>query len=570
MPNFFTDNADLVTAFKNLDLRDVVSMLEGGYADSASEPMAPSSYEDALEQYEAALSLVGDISGNFIAPRSADIDAVGAHLVDGEVEYAPGSRESYERLGQAGMTGVIIPRTYGGLNFPATIYIMMIEMVSRADASMQTLFGYQDVGEAIAHFGTPEVAERFLPGFCEGTTIGAMVLTEPGGGSDLARVRLKAFQDEQGTWRLRGTKQFISNGNGGMLLVLARSEEGSEGMFGLSLFAGSGEGVSIARIEEKMGLHGSPTCELVFEDAEAHLVGKRRSGLMHVLHTLNHARYSVAAQGLGIAEGAYEAAYRYAHEREAFGDIIFRLPAVADLLVDMRVTLDASRAMTYAGSEWLDRRNRLEVEINRGRRAGEPVEDLKAAFKQASSYTEFLSPAVKYWVTEQANRVCYNAQQVHGGMGYMQEMPLERMVRDVRITTIYEGTTQVLVGASLSGVRSDVLAEELVRLEARIGRQFEEDRALLDELRSIIDEGTTLLDGDVSEAERVGAAGGMVDAYLGLYAGNLLLVQAVGDARKAEIAHRHIAKSLANAHAAVQEIRLGVHRSTAYPDEICG
>ena len=381
--------------------------------------------------------------------------------------------------GKPGWPVSSFPRAYGGLNFPATIYIMMIEMVSRADASMQTLFGYQDVGEAIAHFGPEEVAQKFLPGFCDGTTIGAMVLTEPGGGSDLARVRLKAFEDEEGTWRLRGTKQFISNGNGGMLLVLARSEEGSEGMFGLSLFACAGEDVTVARLEEKMGLHGSPISELVFEDAEAHLVGKRRSGLLHVLHTLNHARYSVAAQGLGIAEGAYAAAYRYAHEREAFGDIIFHLPAVADLLVDMRVTLDAARAMTYAGSEWLDRRNRLEVEISHRRRTGGAVDELKSSFKRAAAYTEFLSPAVKYWVTEQANRVCYNAQQVHGGMGYMKEMPLERMVRDVRITTIYEGTTQVLVGASLAGVRNGVLDEELTRLDARIAEQFEEDRARL-------------------------------------------------------------------------------------------
>jgi alkylation response protein AidB-like acyl-CoA dehydrogenase len=246
-----------------------------------------------------------------------------------------------------------------------------------------------------------EVAEAFLPAYCAGSTIGAMVLTEAGGGSDLGRVRLKAFQDDEGAWRLRGTKQFISNGNGEVLLVLARSEEGSDGMFGLSLFACNGENVTVSRLEEKMGLHGSPTCELVFDDAKAHLVGKRRSGLLHVLHILNQARFSVAAQGLGIAEAAYQVASEYAYEREAFGDTIYKLPAVADMLVDIRTTIEACRALTYAGCQWLVRRNRLEVEIERARASGEPVADLKARFKVAAANVDFLSPAVKYFVTEE-------------------------------------------------------------------------------------------------------------------------------------------------------------------------
>ncbi len=569
MPNFFTDNPDLVDTFHRLDLADVVEMLERGFV-SSDDPLAPANYDEAVEQHEAALQLVGDIAGNFIAPRAADIDLEGARLVDGEVHYAPGSWESYQRLAEAGMAGVIIPRRFGGLNFPATIYIMMVEMVSRADAAMQTMFGYQDVGEAIAHLGTEDIAKRFLPGYCDGSRIGAMVLTEPGGGSDLARVRVKAFQDDEGTWRLRGTKQFISNGNGQMLLVLARSEEGTDGMFGLSLFAcEGGEGVTVARLEEKMGLHGSPTCELVFDDAEAFLVGKRRSGLLHVLHILNHARYSVAAQGLGIAQGAYEAAYAYAHEREAFGDIIYRIPAVADLLIDMQVSLEACRALTYTGAQWLDRRNRLEVEIEHRRAEGRPTDDHKAAFKQAAALTDFLSPAVKYLVTEEANRICYLAQQVHGGMGYMQEMPLERMVRDVRITTIYEGTTQVMVGASLAGVRSRVLDGEIDELAAAVGDRFADQRSLLDDMSEAIDEGNGFLDGDISDAERAGAARGMVDAYLHLYAGWLLLEQALTDDRKGKVAARHIAASLAKARSAVEALRLGVHRGTVAPDEIC-
>lgn len=567
MANYFTDNPDLVDAFARLDLSDVVELLEHGYTDD--DPMAPRSYADAVEQYEAALEMVGDIAANFIAPRSQDIDSEGARLENGEVIYAAGTRESYDRLGEAGVTGVIIPRKYGGLNFPATIYVMMIEMVSRADTAMQTLFGYQDVGEAIAHFGTEAVAMKYLPGFCDGSRIGAMVLTEPGGGSDLARTRLKAFQDDDGQWRLRGTKQFISNGNGGMLLILARSEEGSDGMFGLSLFASDGTDVQVARIEEKMGLHGSPTCELVFDDAPVDLVGKRRSGLLHVLYTLNHARYSVAAQGLGVAEAAYSAAYEYAREREAFGDIIYNIPAVADLLVGMRTSLDAGRAMTYAGCVWLDRRNRLEVAIEHRRKAGEATDDLKAAFKRAAAYTDFLSPAVKYWVTEEANRATYNAQQVHGGMGYMQELPLEQYARDVRITTIYEGTTQVLVGAALAGVRTDAMAEEIDALADQVDGRFGDQLAHLADLRSVIDDAVKLLDEDISEAERVGAARGLVDAYLGLWAGHLLLIEAAADERKEAVATRFILSTLADALGTLEQSRLGVHRLTASPDSIC-
>ena len=569
MPNFYSDNADLVATFRALDLADAVSMLEAHYADADSHALAPSDLAEAFDQYEAALDLVGDISGNFIAPRSAEIDAEGAKLIDGTVEYAKGSRESFERLADAGMAGVIVPRTYGGLNFPATIYIMMVEMVSRADASMQTLFGYQDVGEAIAHFGPEDVARQFLPDYCAGRTIGAMVLTEPGSGSDLGSTRLKAFQDTDGTWRLRGTKRFISNGNGEVLLVLARSEEGTDGMFGLSLFACNGENVEVTRLEEKMGLHGSPTCELVFHDAEAHLVGKRRSGLLHVLHILTHARFSVAAQGLGIAEAAYEAAYQYAHEREAFGDIIYKIPAVADLLVDMRTTIEACRAMTYAGTQWLDRRNRFEVEIDHVRAAGEDTTELKARFKVAAAYVDFLSPAVKYFVTEEANRVVYDALQIHGGMGYMQEMPLERMARDVRVTTIYEGTTQVLAGAALDGVRTDALTEELESLGSTLGDEFATETDQLARLRTLVHEGVALLEDDpTTEGERAGAARGIVDAYLALYGGFLLLGSAAGDSRRRRVAGRFIGRSLANATATVEEIRLRIRRDTEDPDSI--
>lgn len=569
MPNFFRDNPDLVARFEELDLAEVVEVLEHGYRSVEEFPDAPADYAEAVDAYRTALDLVGEIAGDFIAPRSAAIDAEGAHLVDGEVVYATGTTEARQRLAEAGFMGVIIPRRYGGLNFPATVYIMMIEMVSRADASMMTLFGYQDVGEAIATFGSDEVARRFLPDYAAGRHIGAMVLTEPGAGSDLQSVRLRAFQDADGTWRLRGVKHFISNGNGDLLLVLARSEPGTSGMMGLSLFAvHADDSVIVNRVEEKMGLHGSPTCELFFDDTPATLVGKRRFGLVQVLHVLNHARFSVAAQGLGIAEAAYREALAWARERRQFGTAIYDLAPVADMLMDMEVTLQASRALVYCGSQWLDRRNKLEEKLAAAKGSQADVGDAKTRFRQAARIVDFLSPAVKYWVTEAAVSVCYDAQQLHGGMGYMREMPVERMVRDVRITTIYEGTTQVQVGASLPGALDDVLAPVLPTVPDR--PELAEAAARLADLRRLYESSRELLEKSDDERFRAASARDLVDLYVELYAGHLLAAQAASDDAKIPVVDRFVTRALAAAEGRAAAIRLGRGSDVDRRDLICG
>ncbi len=569
MPNFFADNPDLVARFEELDLTEVVDVLEDGYTSVERFPEAPTCYEEAVDAYRTALELVGEIAGDFIAPRSAAIDAEGARLVDGRVVYAKGTREARQRLADAGFMGVIIPRAYGGLNFPATVYIMMIEMVSRADASMMTLFGYQDVGEAIATFGSEEAARRFLPDYAAGRHIGAMVLTEPGAGSDLQSVRLGAVQDADGTWRLRGVKHFISNGNGDLLLVLARSEPAVAGMMGLSLFAvHADDSVVVNRVEEKMGLHGSPTCELFFDDTPATLIGKRRFGLVQVLHVLNHARFSVAAQGLGIAEGAYREALAWARQRVQFGTVIYDMAPVADMLMDMEVTLQASRALVYAGSQWLDRRNKLEEKVARDKERGLDPGDAKARFRRAARIVDFLSPAVKYWVTEAAVSVCYQAQQLHGGMGYMREMPVERMVRDVRITTIYEGTTQVQVGASLAGAMDDVLADATPPVPDRA--DLAETGSRLAELRTLYESSRALLEKSDSDEFRAASARDLVDTYVELYAGHLLAAQAAGDDAKVAVADRFVTRALAAAEGRAAAIRLGRGSDLARRDLICG
>lgn len=557
MPNLYSRERRY--HFARMDLTDAVAVLERDY----SEAGGPTSYEDAIEMYEAALELVGDISGNFIRPRAAEVDRRGATFADGVVAYAPGSEESYRRLAEAGFAGVILPRRYGGLNFPASVYVMMIEMVAQADASLMTMFGYQDIGEAIAQLAPAGVAARFLPGYAAGEDIAAMVMTEPRAGSDLSSITLKAFQDDRGGWRLRGVKQFISNGSGRLLLVLARSEDDVDGMLGLSLFAcGGGERVQVNRLEEKMGLHGSPTCELYFDDAPAELVGKRRQGLIHVMAMLNHARFSVAAQALGIAQAAYEEALEWAQQRRQFGKTIIDIPPVANMLLDMAATLQGCRSMLYAGTQWLDLRNKLEQKIERMRMARHaPSSELRARFKYAADVVNLLSPAVKYHITEAANRVCYDAQQLHGAMGYMREMPVERHVRDVRVTTIYEGTSQVLVGSALDHVLADTLAEEFKRL-ANV--ELPEDLADLakdaERIRSNYDAAAAEVRERGDDTYRRAAGKDLVDMYLAVYLAYLMLDEAVESTGKVSVARRLVGHSVAESAAQLSRIEGGVYR----------
>lgn len=378
MPNYFLDNEDLQFQFDRLDLRQVVTIQEKEFTDSKKFEDAPTDFEEAMDLYKSALELVGDIAGNSVAPKAKEVDKQGANYLDGKVTFAAATKEAFNKLAEAGLMGVIIPREYGGINFPATIYMMMIEMISRADASLMLLFGYQDVGETISRLGTEEQKQEFLLKYTSGEYIGGTALTEPGAGSDLQSIKLKAYQDSEGNWYLNGVKQFISNGNGDVLIVLARSEPNMHNMFGLSLFVcHGGEKVEVTRIEDKMGLNGSPTCELYFNDAPAQLLGKRRQGLFNVLYILNHARFSVAAQALGIAESAYEEAMKWAKERVQFGKKIYDMPPIANMLFDMRVQLESNRTLLYAGAQWLDRRNKLEEHIELLKEEGQPFSEEK-------------------------------------------------------------------------------------------------------------------------------------------------------------------------------------------------
>ena len=461
MENFFTENTDIQWHFNHLDLEEVVASLEDGYAQASQFEDAPVSYADALDGYRRVLDMTGAICAQEIAPLAADVDREGAHFEDGCVRYAAGTERALTVLRQAGLMGMELPRRFGGLNFPGVVSSMCIEMVSRADASLMNLYGLQEIAQTICHFASDELKDKYLPLFASGKITGAMSLTEPDAGSDLQSVRLKAVPQPDGSWRLFGVKRFITNGCADVSLVLARSEEGSSDARGLSMFlCEKCPELVIRRIENKLGIHGSPTCELQFNGVPAVLIGQRRMGLIrYVWSLMNGARVAIAAQAVGIAQAAYEEALNYARKRVQFKQPIIEMPQVYDMLARMKSQIQVARAITYEANRMVDTRRMLERKL-----AKEPSPELKAKIKEVASYADLLTPLAKAYATEMANRVTYDAIQIHGGAGYMKEFNVERLARDARITTIYEGTTQLQVVAAYPAIASGALSKLLAQL----------------------------------------------------------------------------------------------------------
>jgi alkylation response protein AidB-like acyl-CoA dehydrogenase len=483
--NFYTDNADLARLLHDLELGRVVALREDGFAQSRDFAYAPHDHEDALDSYRRVLEIVGDIAGEFVAPRAEDVDRAGSTLVEGEVEYAPGIAASLERLTQADLMGMTLPRRFGGLNLPIVVSTMIVEMISRADPALMNVFGLQDIAETVNHFAGEEIKQAYLPRFAAGEVTGSMALTEPEAGSDLQSVQLKATLGEDGVWRLDGVKRFITNGNGLVSLVLARSEEGTTDARGLSLFLYErDEHMKIRRLEDKLGIHGSPTCELQFTAAPARLVGERRRGLTtYVMSLMNGARLAIAAQAQGIAEAALRAADKYAHERVQFGGPIAELTAVRAMLADMRVASEAARALLYETALIVELKEGLERRVRQlTAEPGDPeappadggsaearaaaLKDVRGELKSYARLAALFTPLAKACCTEMANRVTYDSLQVHGGSGYMRDFAVERHTRDARITNIYEGTTQLQVVAAIGGVLGGTLADRLAEYDA--------------------------------------------------------------------------------------------------------
>ena len=571
MPNFFTDNSDLQFHFNHLNIQDIVAILEDDYTQAKEFRYAPVDYDDAIENYRKLLEIAGDIAGNFIAERAAGVDEEGAVLNDGKVSYAKGTQENLKRLSQADLMGLIFPRKYGGLNAPFMIYIMSIELVSRADASLMNLYGLQDIADTIRKFGNEDQRQEFLPGFCSGKYTGAMALTEPDAGSDLQAVKLHAYQDEKGNWFLKGVKRFITNGNGNILLVLARTEPGTRDGRGLSMFVCYGdETVRVRRIEHKLGIHGSPTCELQFNDTPAQLIGTRRFGLIkYVFELMFRARMGVSAQAMGISQAAYEMAVKYAREREQFGKPIINIPVVSNILIDMRTLLEANRALLYEAARSVDKKEVLEMQIEKKKEAGESVREENFRLKQLVKETNLLTPMCKLVLTESANKITYDALQIHGGTGYMKEFKIERLARDARITNIYEGTSQLQVVAAMGGVINDVLGyrfDEKEKKEYKGG--VDPLRFHLIEIREILKDCLKYVTDKKDPAFQDVAGKDLLELYTYLVVGYLLLDQAELEPQKVFAANRYILYSLANARKNAESIKDGLFNDILHAERI--
>jgi alkylation response protein AidB-like acyl-CoA dehydrogenase len=575
--NFFLDNQDIQFLFHHLNLAELARVQEDDFADakSGNYDYAPADAADAIDNYRRILEIAGQVAGEMIAPHAEEVDEGGNQLnEDGTVTLHPLVAHNLKRLAQADLMGFTLPRKYGGLNCPNLIYTIGTEIVSRADCSLMNLFGLQGIAETINAFASEEIKAETLPRFCRGEVTGAMVLTEPDAGSDLQAVRLRAYQDEQGNWLLNGVKRFITNGCGEILLVLARSEpEISDGR-GLSLFITErSEKVRVRHLEHKLGIHGSPTCELVFEDTPARLIGERQRGLItYVMALMNGARVGIAAQSLGVAEAAYRLARTYAHTRQQFGVPIERLPAVAELVTDMKIDIEAARALAYETSSSCDLENNNLRVLESGRPLDkEDAKNRKQVSRTLRRLNGMLTPMSKYYCSEMGLRVANNTIQVLGGSGYMRDYPAERYLRDARITTIYEGTSQLQVVAAVRGISSGSFesftadfdkreyADPL--LDALKARLIEGKQMILQTLKFVKQQATSYLD---LSGRR------LVDSAIAVIVGHLFLGQGAVDERKKRVAKRFIERELPILRANCEQILSGDEAALVEYDLLAG
>lgn len=458
MANFFLDNKDIQYHLNHPLMRKIVELKENNFQNAENDELAPHNFEDAIDNYRKVLEIIGEISADVVAVNAEEVDATGPQVINNRVVYARGTQENHDVLTQAGVYGISLPREYGGLNFPMVPYVMSCELISRADAGFGNIWGLQDCAETLHEFASDEINAVYLPRIQYGDTC-AMDLTEPDAGSDLQAVMLKAHWDEKkGTWLLNGVKRFITNGDADIALVLARSEEGTADARGLSLFVYDKKhmAVKVRRIEHKMGIIGSPTCELVFTNAPAELVGDRKMGLIrYVMGLMNAARLGIGAQSTGISEAAYREGLKYAKERKQFGKPIIEFPAMYELLTNMNAKVLASRAMLYETARFVDI-YKLYYHISKKRAL---TKEERTEMKEYNKLADAFTPLLKLFSSEYCNQVSYDSLQIHGGSGYMKDYAIERFVRDARITNIYEGTSQLQVVAAIKPVTTGVYAQ---------------------------------------------------------------------------------------------------------------
>lgn len=494
MANYYTDHPEIEFHLDHPLMKRIVELKEKGYADKDQFADAPVCYEDAIENYKRVLDITGDVAANIIEPNSESVDLEGPHLVDGRMVYASKTVENIDATCKAGLWGVSMPRKYGGLNLPNVVFSMLSEVISAADAGFQNIWSLQSCIDTLYEFGSEEQRQKYVPRVCEGASM-SMDLTEPDAGSDLQRVMLKATQDEDGTWRLNGVKRFITNGDSDIHLVLARSEEGTHDGRGLSMFIYDKQngGVTVRHIEHKLGIHGSPTCELVFKNAKAELCGSTRMGLIkYVMALMNGARLGIAAQSVGVEQEAYNEGLSYAKERMQFGKKIISFPAVYDMLSRMKAKLDAGRSLLYQTARYVDLYKALE-DIGRDRKlTPEERQELKKWNRLADAFT----PLAKGTNSEWANQNAYDAISIHGGSGFIMEYKSQRLFRDARIFSIYEGTTQLQVVAAIRYITNGTylnimkemlqgeVSESLKPLQERVAKLVATYEACLDKVKA--------------------------------------------------------------------------------------
>ena len=467
MANYYTDQPEIQFHLNHPLMKRIVDLKERNYADKDKFDEAPVNYQDAIENYKRVLDIAGDIAANIIEPNSEAVDQEGPHLIDGRMHYASKTLENIEATRQAGLWGISMPRQYGGLNLPNVVFSMLSEMISSADAGFQNIWSLQSCIDTLYEFGNDEQRAKYIPRICQGETM-SMDLTEPDAGSDLQRVMLKAtFDEKENCWRLNGVKRFITNGDSDIHLVLARSEEGTRDGRGLSMFIYDKRngGVDVRHIENKLGIHGSPTCELVYKNAKAELCGSTRMGLIkYVMALMNGARLGIAAQSVGLSREAYTEALNYARDRAQFGKKIITFPAVYDMLSRMKAKLDAGRTLLYQTARYVDIYKALE-DISRDRKL---TPEERQEMKQYTRLADAFTPLAKGINSEYANQNAYDAISVHGGSGFIMEYKSQRLYRDARIFSIYEGTTQLQVVAAIRYITNGTylsIMKEMIQAE---------------------------------------------------------------------------------------------------------
>ena len=498
MANYYSDHPEIEFHLNHPLMKRVVDLKERNYAEKDQFEDAPVNYEDAIENYKRLLDITGDVAANIIEPNSEDVDLEGPHLENGRMIYASKTFENLDATRKAGLWGLSMPRRYGGLNLPNAIFSMASEIIAAADAGFQNIWSLQSCIDTLYEFGSEEQRQKYIPRICAGETM-SMDLTEPDAGSDLQRVMLKATQDEDGTWRLNGVKRFITNGDSDIHLVLARSEEGTKDGRGLSMFIYDKRdgGVTVRHIEHKLGIHGSPTCELVYKNAKAELCGITRLGLIkYVMALMNGARLGIAAQSVGVEQEAYNEGLAYAKERAQFGEKIINFPAVYDMLSRMKAKLDAGRSLLYCCARYVDIYKALEDIVRDSKLTPEERQEMKKYTRLADAFT----PLAKGMNSEYANQNAYDAISIHGGSGFIMEYKCQRLFRDARIFSIYEGTTQLQVVAAIryitNGTYLNIIKEmlesevsdDLKALKARVAKLADLYEAAINKVKEANDQ----------------------------------------------------------------------------------